>query len=267
MGLWELISLEMDYSGETIGDYFQNTLRRKIKRNEYSRKEVMQYDKETICNIMKRAVAGGEEKKLAVYGCGYYHHYTYGLCKRADRLSENYGYIHFDHHEDYWRGDMKKSFLKSCRSLNSESNDDMDRIDCGSFVADILYDTHASGLLLVGSTIDRAVPRMLKHKVHESIVERQFRNKTGMDMFRRRLDKLPEDVYLSFDLDVMDIKFIETAYSQGTLKPKELMAMIEAIKDSKNIISADVLAYGGILDRTKPGRKLYKQIVDSLIDS
>ena len=265
MGLWELISLEMDYSGETIGDYFENTLGRKIRRNKYVRKEVKQENKETVCNITRRAVAGGQDKKLVVYGCGYYHHYTYGLCKYADRLSEDYGYIHFDHHEDYWREDMKKDYLRGFSK--PRLNKDRNRIDCGSFVADILYDTNASALLLVGSTLNRAVPKMLKDKPHESLSEKQFRNKTGMDMFKRRLDKLPEDVYLSFDLDVMEIKYIETAYSQGTLKPKELMAMIEAIKSSKNIISADVLAYGGLYNRTKPGRKLYREIVDSLMEA
>ena len=78
------------------------------------------------------------------------------------------------------------------------------------------------------------------------------------------LESLPQDVYLSFDLDVMDYSLMKTGYPQGSLRHKELMKCIEMIKQSKHIIGSDVLGYAGQTGN-EPGKQVYKAIVASLM--
>ncbi len=238
MTLWELVSLELDYPAREIGKYFEKEL--KIKRVK-CRKEKIYDEKTTICRIVNRALGKSSKRKLVMYGSGFYHHFTYGLCRHADRVSEDYAYIHFDHHDD-------------SRKLRHN------RIDCGAFVKDILEDTNASAVLYIGTNAPKNLP--VPNKL--SIAEYHLRRGKRFQKLEWKLKNLPEEVYLSFDLDVMDKSIIGTVYDQGSLKTRELMKCISLIKRSKHIIGADVLGYRGVRGKVH-GKELYKKIVNSLL--
>jgi len=251
---WEIISLETDYSGQAIGAYFEEELGMKIRRVRNLKKEDLKLDKDDIFKLTSSALKGGLERKLVLYGSGAYHHYTYGLCRHADRLSGNYAYMHFDHHNDHFKHEEIYGEYRGKA-----------RISCGAFLADLLKDTNASAVMLIGSNMGSQTP--VKNKIYKAITEKHLRAIRGFRRFGRDLSALPEDVYLSFDLDVMTKRCLRSAYDQGTLKPKELFKMIETIKRNKRIISADVLGFAGMLDQTLPGKSLYKDIVLSLLES
>src|SRR3989339_177768 len=105
MGLKQIISLETDQPGKMIGDHFEKKSDLNIVR--VNTPDKVLHDKKEINQLIEEKIGYIGEEKLVVYGSGRYHHYTYGLCKLADRISNDYGYIHFDHHNDYanayWR--------------------------------------------------------------------------------------------------------------------------------------------------------------------
>ena len=249
MGLWEIISLETDYSGEAIGSYFEEELGMKIRRVRFMKKEEVVYTKTGIIDLASFALRDKLERKLVLYGSGAYHHYTYGLCNHADKISSNYAYIHFDHHHDHYDKHGRESGLLSC----------------GAFVAELLEDTNASAAMLIGSMLGNQEP--VNNKIYLDMTEKHLRRRGGFRRFERELSEIPENVYLSFDLDVMDKKYLQSAYDQGTLKPKELFKLIDMIKKNKRIIGADVLGFAGMDDPYAPGKLLYKDIVLSLLET
>lgn len=242
MGLYDIVSLELDYSGKEIGRYLRST-GMNLKRKETNEKEHDYIEKQTICEIVENTLKSNN-KNIVLLGSGYYHHFTYGLCLHADRFSEDYAYIHFDHHNDYFDSGFRPTY-----------------IHCGSFVRSILVDTNASSAFFIGN---KPPEKTLKSKPHLSMLENQFRSKTGLKRFQRNLSKLPNDVYLSFDLDVLNTKIMHTAYDQGTLKLKELMHMLDMIKETKTIISADIVGYADT-DGKKQGKGVYAKIINSLM--
>lgn len=242
MGLYDIVSLELDYPGEAIGKYLRST-GMNIKRKETAEKEHDYIEKQTICEIVENTLRGNN-RNLVLLGSGYYHHFTYSLCLHADRFSDNYAYIHFDHHNDYFDSTFKTTY-----------------IHCGSFVRSILVDTNASSALFIGV---RPPKKVLKSKLHMSLLEEQLRSENGLEKFQKKLSKLPSDVYLSFDLDVLNTKIMHTAYDQGTLKQRELMDMINIIKKTKTIISADIVGYADV-DGKKQGKDIYAKIISSLM--
>lgn len=244
MGLWELVSLELDQPGKRIGEYFEKTLKLDIKRVSY-RKERDYVSKDLICRMVNKALGKGPERKLVFYGSDYYHHFTYGLCKHADRFNDSYAYVHFDHHSDCFNGGIKSE------------------ISCGSFVDDILKDSNASAVLFLGSR--PPIHTDFSKKACISLLEEQLRHYSFRKL-EKRLSKLPDEVYLSFDLDVMSEGAITTAYNQGTLQTKELMKILDAIKRTKRIIGDDILGYGDI-EGKEIGKELYAKIARSLLQA
>ena len=237
--LWELISLELDRPAEEIGKYFEKELGKKIRRY---KKEERDNSKATICNIINEALGESLKRKLVVYGSGYYHHFTYGLCKHVDKISKDYAYIHFDHHTDI-----------GCSNLAT--------VSCGSFVQSILGDANASAALFIGND----APNERKDLRLLGIREEQLRKKKGFRKLRKKLLKLPGEAYLSFDLDVMLKSLIATNFGQGTTTTEELMKCVSLIKETKHIIGADILGYRG--EGNDPGKELYAKIVESLLEA
>lgn len=208
--VWQIISLEMDKAGRELGKYFAG-VSKNLKRFRLSDQLK---NKDVLAKRIGRLINPGK-KTLAIYGAGRFHHYTYGLCKAADRLSDSYSYIHFDHHDDY-------------------GDDDQIYLNCGSFVAAIVQDTHAAQAIFIGTSIpwERSI----------YCIDRSGREKTASDL-EAILKKGPDDVYLSFDLDVMDPDEIPTDYTMGDMEADELLHLIGMIKGKKRIISADILGY------------------------
>ena len=97
----KLYSLEMDYASQAVGSYFEKILQKDIQRIKGSPRDEPFHSKWDIGSLMRRSFKNSKEKKLVLYGSGSLHHYTYGLCRLADKLSKNYAYIHFDHHDDF----------------------------------------------------------------------------------------------------------------------------------------------------------------------
>lgn len=213
-GEWRIASLEMDASGRELGEHFQNFLGMGISRFCLSNSL---HVNSTIASEIKRRLGYADKKTLAVYSSGFFHHYTYGLCKLADKLSKEYFYIHFDHHSDY-------------STIHS------DYLACGGFVGEILRDTNAQSAFFVGS-----LP-LASNNTRANFIQKSGRGKK-IDSLDEVLEKTPEDVYISFDLDVMADNEILTDFDRGTLKTDGLLNMISAIKQKKRIISADILGY------------------------
>lgn len=209
------------------------------------------YDKSIITSMVKNLLGENPKRRLVLYGSGNYHHYTYGLCRLADALSEEYGYIHIDHHSD---------FKNSASPLDSN-------VYCGSFVQAILAETNASEALFIGS---RETQDFDGSKLpHPSIIERELMGSNGQKLLEQKLRALPRDVYLTIDLDVMHRDEIATSYDRGIMRKKRLMKTLDTIKQSKNIISADAL--GLVTDimsfncTVEKSLKLYEDIADMLM--
>ncbi len=255
MEQWRLISLEIDDSAKEIGEYFEQKFPHEIARAEPLQKAKIEDAKKNINRFIDNALGNGLERKLVVYGSGFFHHYTYGLCRHADRLSDEYCYIHFDHHDDY----ESIFFLRQ------------DEINCEGFVKKILEDTNAKKAFFVGSNVMSLGPG---HSSRHCILEHQLRSGNMYEDFRDKLCDLPKDAYLSFDLDVMTPKAICTDFDQGTLKTKELLELIDLIKGNKNIIGADILGYSTVRNFEFPnedipnkGKELYAAIATSLLEA
>ncbi|MDP2692649.1 MAG: arginase family protein [bacterium] len=224
---WEIVSLEMDYPGEIVGKFFVDNFGKLVRRElQHKQKDYKCRSKKYITRLIHSALGSNDKKKLVVYGSGYYHHYTYGLCRSIDRQHNNYGYIHFDHHTDY---DCEREELKPSE------------IYCGTFVKDLLHDTNASSIFLVGS--NTVGLNLLPGIQHQYILESGLRTGSKFNKFRKRLAKMPEKVYLSFDLDVLAKSAIIASHDQGTLRPHELMRALAIIKETKEIIGADILGF------------------------
>ena len=243
MSLQELVSLELDRHAQCIGEYFEKKLKKKIRRIKFEKMSRYSIQKTGICRIVDEALGDDNKRKLVVYGSGSCHQFTYGLCKYADRFSKNYAYIHFDHHHDSW------DYINSSISIK-----------CSTFVPHILKDTNASATLYIGSDPKHYI---VSDKLYLSIKENGLRKGWKFEKLKWRLAKLPEEVYLTFDLDVMLSSLISTTYDTGTLTLEELMKCISVIRDTKDIIGADVLGYEGV--GKEPGREVYAEIVESLL--
>ncbi len=186
---------------------------------------------------VKKKIKANGSRILSVTGHGEYHFFTYGLCCLADRLSERYGYIHIDHHCDSWRLPIEAWHRK---------------IGCGSFVPFILEDTNATDFVFLGTSIlleDEykwcdAMGRLKKRSKnllenHEGILDCKKLEKILSEMEC-------DDVYVTFDLDVMDVSEVLTGYhgiDSGFLSRDSLFSAINLIKSKKNIISADINGY------------------------
>lgn len=215
---WKVLVLKHDHGSRLIGEFFK-----KIWGDGILIKEVKEYgneNKNKIAEKVKNALGPLEGKILTLYGSGSFHHYTYGLCKVIAReKSKQYTYLHIDHHAD-------------------SEYDSHGFIGCGSFVENILEEPEAKDIILLGPTTNP--------KNRAFINQETLTSKNAKDTIREVLrEKQQPDIYLSFDLDVLDVTEIDTYYNRGKLKLNHLIDIIEVVKEEKNIISADILGYNG----------------------
>jgi arginase family enzyme len=227
---WKLYSIEMDEGGMEIGEHFQNQgcnitrvnpLEGICKIGEFVPDHRKSMNKDSVAKTISNCIKT-DSKVLALYGHGGYHFFTYGLAMLANRLSDEFGYIHIDHHDDSW-------FIN------------WDEITCASFVQQICNDTHIYGscsrMLYIGN--DGGA----RHGAYRGNAIR-YDEIMGVSLVEEALDKLKvNDVYVSIDLDVMDLKEVRTAFDRGNMKAEKLYTIVEQIKQRKNIISADIVGY------------------------
>lgn len=249
MSLYELVSLEFDKPAQIMGKFFEK------KGYDIRRADLtglcLRNNKAHVHDTISSEIPSDGKKRIVLYGHGRFHHYTYGLYLNATKGIDSHGYIHFDNHSDY------KGY--------PETSDDI--LGCGAFVKELLKDSGAKAALFVGSK----PPLEGTHQPHPSLSEDQLRKRKhflrrglNYDNLEERLSELPDDVYLSFDLDVLAASEILTGFDQGTMTVKELTEILGIIKAKKNIISADVLGFSG-RRKDRGSANAYKAVVDTLL--
>lgn len=226
---WKLYSLEMDDAGRKIGEFFEKEgypIERANPGEGIADIEQFIPDCKRIIHkqAIEEAVAGcikSDSRVMALYGHGGYHFFTYGLAMLANRLSDEFGYIHIDRHHDSW----------------FDSNE---QLSCGAFVRQILAYTHVHGyernMLYIGANNVEAggfsrAGMLGIHALRENSFEFEFH------------EKMPEYVYVTIDLDVMHREEVRTAFEREDLRLDEIKAILNRIKQKKRIISADVLGF------------------------
>lgn len=234
----KLYSLELDNDGKDIGAYFQSRGYdiERVKPIEGRESLLLNFylPAKSIEDMIADSV-DSKEKVLALSSHGNYHHLTYGLCKRTDRLSKRYGYIHIDHHNDLF-GDG--------------SDLDTEDIHCGKFVRKLCHDANVGktglrrDLLFIGTKV--MLPYYMLTQYAGEFLFTGFMGGIVSDLFcslERNLERLPDDVYLTVDLDVLAPNEVRTAFDRGNMKAEKLYTIVEQIKQRKNIISADIVGY------------------------
>ena len=246
---WEFLCLGIDNASKDIVYHFDHNFPVPVSYVPISGKKYV--SKANLVNFIESsisdAVKNSSKPTLTLYGSGHYHHYTYALCRVfAKRRSKNFGYIHFDHHHDMW----KDSDTKDTKQLN-----------CGCFVKSIKRDA-AQSILTIGA--DNKSYNQLPYRLLD---------KDPLVYLKKELEKLPQDVYLSFDLDVMRPSEIATDWPYGRLSKKVLFELIDNIKEQKNLIGVDILGFD--LNQTIVYRhgmmrgksmQLYEDVVKKIIE-
>ena len=250
---WQIISLETEPTACVIGDYFEAIFKDKIMR---IKANINMYYKKTSIDMLIKSIVKSTETRKLILGCsGYFHHYTYGLCRHADNHSQNYGYFHFDHHNDFW------SYMPKRKEIH-----------CGGFVDQILQDTNASAAFFVGTKVmtwpkGKIFPRYLPNISEEELRSKGgFIRKSGTNLLEERISHLPHDAYLSFDLDVLSKSEMFSDFNQGDMGEQDLLSALNIIKRNKQIIGADIFGYAG-KDIKSKSLRVYEHIVNSLLEA
>lgn len=259
---WNIISLEMEDGGKDIGEYVEKGLVlpiRRISLDEIAEEAAKcQFNAENYRYLPKPHIFGKEQIRsmmqefvkpptLAVYGSGWFHHFTYGLTAAAG--NKKFCYIHVDRHTD---------FLPGYRLRDGA-------IIYSNFVEDIRRD-NANDLILIGSFISD-----YKGFVLAPIMD-SINTPEALIAIEKHLDSTYDDVYVSFDLDVLDNEVINDWQKEGKMSRKRLLEFARMIKKKKNIIGADILgftnsnygfkswdAYAGMVRKS---RSVYKDLIE-----
>lgn len=172
---------------------------------------------------------------LATNGHGRFHHFTYGLCRIADYISNRYCYVHIDHHWD---------------SARYRENNNTNEIGCGSFVPYIMDNTHAESVVFLGVDVkNRSMSLLYDNQAREinnscdSIAEMVDGEFDFEDLERLVSSIKQDDVYVTIDLDVMNFKEVITGYDRGNLSRVGLFEALKLIREYKRIIGADITGY------------------------
>jgi hypothetical protein len=175
------------------------------------------------------------EKPLILNTRGTYHHLTYGFLKSTTSEDEDIGYVHIDNHSD---------------TYTTTSSDR--EIESGSFVIDILKLPQVTDTLFVGCEFEPS----------SSISSNALTSESWRKRFREEVQKLPDKVYISVDLDVFPPMYINCPFGQGIMTYRQFHFLIDEIKNQKDVAGADICG----IDRphTSQDRKLYESVVGAL---
>ncbi|MBU2589217.1 MAG: arginase family protein [Nanoarchaeota archaeon] len=256
---WKLYGLEIDDYSEELGIFFEHE-GYPINRVKPTDNPFLFKNKRSISKLIRKSIDIKEgERVLALYGNNRLHHFTYGLCKLADKLNKEYCYIHIDRHHDWWR--KKASDL-----------------DCGNFLEKIYKDTNVkkkiNNLMFIGNhyyELLDMVPESQKDELRSRCLFTShiydYKNKQykpgWLKVVEKMLDNSHEKVYVSMDLDVLHGDDFLTCYEPGILRSVQLMQILTLIKEKKKIIGADVVGYVGrnpVIEL-----QIYKKIVNTLL--
>ncbi|MBU2638614.1 MAG: arginase family protein [Nanoarchaeota archaeon] len=212
---WEICSLEIDEDGARIGRYFQKQgldIRRVFIEKSRLEQGAEGIGKEELAEIIESAIPAGR-RVIALCSDGSFHYLAYGLCKRAERISRDLGYIQIDHHAD--AADSDKTGLL-----------------CGNFARAVLREKGEENALFVGN----------RYFPERSITEEDLRA-NGLHELERMLRHMPDNIYVTTELDVTAPEVARTAFSRGKFTRDELVAVLSCISANKNIISADIFGF------------------------
>ncbi|MFA5888276.1 MAG: arginase family protein [Candidatus Nanoarchaeia archaeon] len=258
---WKLYSLEMDEGGMDIGAFFEREKYPIHRVNPGKRlKEIEGFiadfqktaDKEIVAKAVAECIKT-DSRVLALYGHGGYHFFTYGLAMLANKLSDEFGYIHIDRHHDSWFYNWEK-------------------ITCGGFVRQINLDTHVYGssrrMIYIGNDGGATANIFLGNVIRDNIAEELEKTLKVM-----RVD----DVYVTVDLDVMPSDDVMTAFERGKLRKDDIKAILKTIRQQKRIISADIVGFtestlpyirdrSEILPSFEQSMSVYKELADIIME-
>ncbi|HII14862.1 MAG TPA: hypothetical protein HA362_00960 [Nanoarchaeota archaeon] len=146
------------------------------------------------------------------------HHLTYGLSRMAGRQTKKFFYAHIAHNRG-WHGQYA------------------DVIAHNNFIPHILRNTTArtgrgmqANLVSVGCI----------NNILASVTEREMRE--GPERLERVLACMPEEAYVSVNLDLLDAK--DRKKESGTMSMEGLIAVVQQIVSAKHIIGADIVCSG-----------------------
>ena len=217
---WRIVVLEHDEGSKELGGYVHRLW---PDITEVCKIRADLSTKEDIRQAIRSCIGDKKGRILTLYGSGKSHQLTYGLCTEvADKRSDEYGYVHFDAHNDFADSPSKT-------------------IDYGNFVREIMKDSNATALRHIGCVTCHISPL-----ISESV--KNFRSVSRLEDpndFKSLLKNLPDDVYATTDIDVLKghLAIAESAWGEGPLSLNMYLECLDILKTYKNLISADVLGY------------------------
>lgn len=270
---WKLYSLEMDKSGVEIGEFFESQgydIKRvdpaeNIYRGDIFYRGNFRTKKDVKNAIKKHVMIEQGQRILALNSDGHFHHFTYGLCRLADQINEEYCYIHIDQHHDWWWNHKQRPHA-------------YEKFSCGSFVEKIFQNTNVRkkirNLMFIGNRFESLLESVPESKKNELLGRCLFESqlydsntrqyKDGwLKIVENMLNDSHNNVYVSMDLDVLHGNDFLTEYEPGIMRSVQLMQALTLIKMKKNIIGADVVGYVG--RNKEKGLQIYKTIVNTLL--
>ncbi len=185
-----------------------------------------------------------EGKPLVIYGHGNFHHYTYGLCAHLTKNHKKYTYCQVDYHSDEGKGYVatRAGGMGLGSRLKKKPPKGSVRLDCGSFVRDLKHHGVTDWLYL-GCNTGRTDNKRVQGADQKDLQDFKLTLKPFVEGMAKKLKT--KRAYVSMDLDVIHSVDIATGYGQGSIRLEDLLEIYSAIRDSKEIIGADILGYCG----------------------
>jgi len=243
---WTILILELDEASKIVGERLRDVYKEMVLTVEL---DVDRFDKEEVKKSLSE-IQIPNTRVLGAWGDGRFHNFTYTLCTGiADRRSKSYGYIHIDHHSDSGDYDATSNFSGS------------------AFVSTLLRDSNAKTVRFIGSEGLKTEEKLEgKFSRIRYVLEEDLRMADSFeDSIKYLLKGTPKDVYVSIDLDVVDMMEVTTSFRTldwgGTLTGGELSTILGLIDKRKNIIGADVSGFDG----RGLGIQLYEVVINTLI--
>lgn len=149
------------------------------------------------------------------------HAITVGLTKGYENIYDEFDYLCFDAHADYWHSWKGSQFNHACVSKRVSEN----------------HTTLLSGV----RTMDKDEHELIKDDDTMLIRDEEF----SKNIFQEKVAKLQNNVYISIDVDVLNPALIS---STGTPEPGgltwyELLNALEYCFKSKNVIGIDIVEF------------------------
>lgn len=241
--MWHLASLVHDAYSEEIARFFKTAWTDGVHvvvaplwntRNRYDKEA---FDTQDIIRETKGlADLPTDGNVVTVYGHGNYHHYTYGITHHVMiPRSKRFMYAHIDYHTDDGMGSFRKKDGKEIHALS-----------CGSFTRAI-KNHGARAYMYIGTDVRCGTQ---KKRIKQDTIEMKSWSSSKLRkpllknfIMTEARKKRTKDTYVSIDLDVVRYEDCATGYQQGKISLEDILEIVEALKDCKNVVAADILGY------------------------